>query len=112
MILSVNDLVNKYNYSVNSVHKISIDKQNMPSELWHLIPYLEYFVLDDQGERESLMESLPIKSLIDLASIIKQHNVEIDNWLGGIEATSYPYSHEYIYMTILRNMSEEYEGFC
>jgi hypothetical protein len=110
MISEIN-LESKYQFKAINHSPLKIDLGKIPSSLHILIPYLQYFVSEDQEKRETFMKSSPLIAFEDLEKVIIKYSREIDIWLGGDESLNYPYSKEYLYFSILQLMSMEYLAF-
>jgi hypothetical protein len=110
-MVTVSKLESKYKFKAINNCLLKIDLEKIPSSLHILIPFVKYFVSENQETRETFMRDAPLKAFEDLDKIMTMYSKEIDIWLGGDESLNFPYSKEYLYFSILQLMSMEYLAF-
>ena len=74
----------------------------MPSRFWPLIPYAEFWGLDEDAERDRLVKDAPAVVKLNLKSVVKLYDESLDEWLAGPEADEENPSHEYVAFSAMR----------
>jgi hypothetical protein len=100
---TVKELETKYKVKKGKAERYSVNKENIPAEFWMLLPYLEYYCVYHQEEREAFCEKLPEVAFQDLDEILESLEPEpgLVSWLGGAEAKRKKLTDEYLALTIL-----------
>ncbi|BEV07757.1 hypothetical protein [Methylophilus sp. DW102] len=75
---------------------------NIPNELHGLIFLASRFGIADDFQRERAIRSASKEEITLLKQAILEHEDAIDNWLGGSESSSAPFSDEYIAFSAMR----------
>lgn len=86
--------------------KVSVDKDRVPSELWPLIPYAEFWGIADDWAREDLVQQAPEEVKENLKAVLNAFNAALDVWLAGPEADLPTPSREYIAFSAMRMASD------
>lgn len=79
-----------------------LNAENVPLRLRHLIPLAEEFGVTDDLEREHFILATPPDKIALLKSAVAEHDDDLDEWLAGPEADSFPFSNEYIAFSAMR----------
>jgi hypothetical protein len=104
----VNDLEKAYNVKVGDESRFKIEKKNIPSSFHVLIPYLNYYCLQDQCEREEFYKALPEKAHKDLMEVFETIEPDLTYWLGSDVAQEQSISNEYYAICILSELNDGY----
>lgn len=102
-VSTVKELETKYKVKKGKAKRYLVNKENIPAKFWMLLPYLEYFCIDSQEEREVFCEKLPEEAFNDLDEVLMSLESEpgLVSWLGGAEAKKKKLTDEYLALTIL-----------
>lgn len=77
-----------------------MNTNNIPQQLHLLIPFASKWGIENDGIRDSMIYNCSIEELKEIVDSLNDENIKIiNNWLGGTEAFSPPYSKEYIAFT-------------
>jgi hypothetical protein len=109
--MNYQDLEKRYNFKGFYKEIVKVDLNYIPDDLHFFKPYIEFFVSVSAEEREAFMEIAPLIALQDLESLMENNNVDIYLWLGDPEASVFPYSNEYLFMSMLTYMAMDYKVF-
>ena len=101
-LLTAEQIRHKYGEFYESADRLSFERENIPAELWVLIPYAELWGVSDDLGREELVCKSPPGAIDDLCDAISQFEDELDKWLGGEEADSKSPSVEYVAFSAMR----------
>ena len=111
IVKSANELQMRFNYKHGFTDTVMLGEDKIPLNLHILIPYCNFFYVKDQAERERIMIDAPLDSLRFLEELIKVLEDEIDEYLGGDNASNICSTNEYRAIDQLRVMAEEYSMF-
>jgi hypothetical protein len=89
--------------------KRKLNPARIPSDLHPLIPYAEFWGIDDDFDREALVDAAPPGVVANLCAVVVQNNDAFDDWLAGAEANDPEPSPEYCAFTTMR-MAADYGG--
>ena len=100
---TITELETKYKVKKGKAKRYPLNKENIPAKFWMLLPYLEYYCIYAQEEREDFCEKLPEAAFKDLDEVLMWLEPEpgVISWLGGPEAKKRPMTDEYLAVTIL-----------
>ena len=101
-VLNTEQMRENYGEFYESANKLSLDRENIPSELWVLIPYAEIWGVSDDLDREEFVGKAPRDAIDDLSIAIEQFEDKLDEWLAGDEADSESPSNEYVAFSAMR----------
>jgi hypothetical protein len=76
--------------------KSRLDRQNVPSQLWPLLPYAEFWGIADDWAREGLVKQAPPEVRQNLKQVVAAFDSALDEWLAGPEADNRHPTAEYI----------------
>ncbi len=71
-------------------------RDNIPENLWPLIPYAEFWGVADDGFREELVEQAPPGILQGFRDVVSKHETKLLEWLAGPEAAKATPNNEYV----------------
>jgi len=92
----------KYANFIDSIQRLTLDRENIPQALHRYIPYAEVWGVADDLEREELVGRAPEEARADVTRVIEEIDDELDEWLAGPEAESANPSQEYVAFSAMR----------
>jgi hypothetical protein len=108
-VLTVKELEAKYKVKKGKAKRYPVDKENIPEQFWVLIPYIDYFCLDAQEEREDFCELLPQTAFQHLADVLNTFEPALTEWLADNAFKKKPNTEEYY---ALCTLGEVVDNFC
>ena len=102
-VATAGELRRKYGL-VENPHR-TLNPENVPSDLRHLMGYAEVWGITDDLTREDLVSRTPKEALDDLARRIADVDTSLDKWLVGDESYSDEPSKEYLAFSAMRMAS-------
>jgi hypothetical protein len=100
--LSSEELKRRYGAFYGKSPRVTLEQRNVPTKLWPLLPYAEFWGLADDWTREILINEAPSELLADLKRTVEDFDDDLDEWLAGPEADTSPFSDEYIAFSAMR----------
>jgi hypothetical protein len=76
--------------------KLVLNPDNVPKQFWPLLPYAEFWGLDEEAAREELIELAPVDVQQNLKKLVTANEDALEEWLAGPEADSRTPTDEYI----------------
>ncbi len=64
---------------------VEIDRNDVPENLWKLIPYAEIWGVSDDDFRGEVFNSTSLEALRHVRCVFEKYENEIENWLAGDE---------------------------
>lgn len=105
--MSSEELKRRYGVFYGRSPRIELDRRNVPTKLWALLPYAEFWGVADDWTREMLVKEAPPEILEELKRTVESFDDDLDAWLAGPEADTPPFSGEYIAFSAMR-MAADY----
>ncbi len=81
---------------------VKLDAASVPLSLQSLIPYASFWGISDDYARDQLVMSAPQHALLNLVSVVRQFDDDLDTWLAGPEAEQNSFTDEYIAFSAMR----------
>ncbi len=105
---SVQELELLFNVKAGPWQRYNYNMERVPAAFGFLKPYVDFFCIKNQSSREDFYSKLPEEAFYELKRILDDIGNELIDWLGGEEARVKPLSDEYIALSILSLLPEEY----
>lgn len=77
------ELKEKFGLTAENRPIIKLDPQNVPSELYPLIPYAEQWGITDDVVRRDALEKASLETLRDLVQTVHQYAKSLGKWLSA-----------------------------
>jgi hypothetical protein len=85
-ILSAEQMETWYGSFYERSPKLHLDRGNVPTQFWPLLPYAEFWGIADDWTREGLVKHAPVDVQQNLKQVVAAFDVALDEWLAGPEA--------------------------
>jgi hypothetical protein len=91
-------------YKLDRHHRpsLSLNKENVPEDLWPLIPLAERWGVSDSLTRTDIVDHACPDDLRLLKEAVRQFGPQLNSWLAGPEAAGPEFSEEYIAFSAMR----------
>jgi hypothetical protein len=107
--LSGHELKTLYGPFFHSVERRNLDPEEVPEDLQELIPYAEFWGIEDDYDRERLVSKAPDDVLENLYYVVGAAEQRLNDWLAGDDVDTWDPSPEYCAFTTMR-MAADFAG--
>lgn len=105
-VLTAQDIQRVYGSFYHYGGKIRLEPLYVPEACRPLLPYAEFWGVEDDWTREDLVEQAPRDVRENLRLVVAAFDPFLDEWLAGPEADEEELSREYLAFTALRRAAD------
>lgn len=101
-LLTAEEIKTTWGAAFPATDKVLLNRAEVPTNLYALIPYAEVWGAADDWTRERLLQATPGQLKVNLKNVIAQHDDLLDAWLAGPESTNPKPSDAYVAFSAMR----------
>ena len=101
-LLTVEEIGATWGIDFLAADKVLVNKGEVPTELYALIPYAEVRGIADDWTRERILQATPSRLKVNPKNVVAQHDDLLDAWLAGPDSTNSELSAAYVAFSAMR----------